>query len=130
MGWTARLCGRDKLVERIWAWMEQYEKRILGQLRDLGASCDWDRTRLTGSLTSCPRRLSTGIATTGCSPRITSSGPPSRHSPSGTSPSGAMPRLAGMRSADMLHAEIPTATAATHATNRAFTTPRGSPGPN
>ena len=39
--------GRDKLVERIWAWKAQYEKRILGQLRDLGASCDWDRTRFT-----------------------------------------------------------------------------------
>ena len=39
--------GRDKLVERIWAWKEQYEARILGQLRDLGASCDWDRTRFT-----------------------------------------------------------------------------------
>jgi len=39
--------GRDKLVQRIWAWKEQYEKRILGQLRDLGASCDWDRTRFT-----------------------------------------------------------------------------------
>jgi valyl-tRNA synthetase len=39
--------GRDRLVERIWSWKEQYEKRILGQLRDLGASCDWDRTRFT-----------------------------------------------------------------------------------
>ncbi|NBT13657.1 MAG: valine--tRNA ligase, partial [Planctomycetia bacterium] len=39
--------GRERLVERIWAWKEQYEKRILGQLRDLGASCDWDRTRFT-----------------------------------------------------------------------------------
>lgn len=39
--------GREKLVERIWSWKEQYEKRILGQLRDLGASCDWDRTRFT-----------------------------------------------------------------------------------
>jgi valyl-tRNA synthetase len=39
--------GRDKLVERIWAWKQQYEKRILGQLRDLGASCDWERTRFT-----------------------------------------------------------------------------------
>ena len=26
--------GRDALVARIWAWKEQYEKRILGQLRD------------------------------------------------------------------------------------------------
>ncbi len=39
--------GRDALVQRIWAWKEQYERRILGQLRDLGASCDWDRTRFT-----------------------------------------------------------------------------------
>ena len=39
--------GREALVARIWAWKEQYEKRILGQLRDLGASCDWDRTRFT-----------------------------------------------------------------------------------
>ncbi len=39
--------GREKLVERIWLWKEQYEKRILGQLRELGASCDWDRTRFT-----------------------------------------------------------------------------------
>jgi len=39
--------GREALVNRIWAWKEQYEKRILGQLRDLGASCDWERTRFT-----------------------------------------------------------------------------------
>jgi len=39
--------GRAALVERIWAWKEQYEARILGQLRDLGASCDWDRVRFT-----------------------------------------------------------------------------------
>ena len=39
--------GRSKLVERIWNWKEQYEKRILSQLRDIGASCDWDRTRFT-----------------------------------------------------------------------------------
>ena len=39
--------GREALVARIWAWKEQYEKRILGQLRDLGASCDWERVRFT-----------------------------------------------------------------------------------
>ena len=39
--------GRDELVRRIWAWKEQYETRILGQLRSLGASCDWSRTRFT-----------------------------------------------------------------------------------
>ena len=39
--------GREELVRRIWCWKEQYEKRILGQLRELGASCDWQRTRFT-----------------------------------------------------------------------------------
>lgn len=39
--------GREGLVERIWQWKEQYEKRILGQLKQLGCSCDWERTRFT-----------------------------------------------------------------------------------
>ncbi len=39
--------GRDALVQRIWAWKDQYEARILRQLRELGASCDWARTRFT-----------------------------------------------------------------------------------
>src|SRR5262245_51256979 len=39
--------GRDELVRRIWQWKDQYEKRILGQLRQLGCSCDWHRTRFT-----------------------------------------------------------------------------------
>jgi hypothetical protein len=46
------------------------------------------------------------------------------------SASRVMPRPVGMPSADMRHAEMPPATAATHATNRDLTTPRGSPGPN
>ncbi|MGO9915470.1 MAG: valine--tRNA ligase [Isosphaeraceae bacterium] len=39
--------GRAALVERIWAWKDEYEARILSQLRLLGCSCDWDRTRFT-----------------------------------------------------------------------------------
>jgi valyl-tRNA synthetase len=39
--------GRECLVKRIWQWKDQYEKRILGQLRQLGCSCDWERTRFT-----------------------------------------------------------------------------------
>jgi valyl-tRNA synthetase len=39
--------GRDELVKRIWTWKDQYEKRILTQLKSLGASCDWARTRFT-----------------------------------------------------------------------------------
>src|SRR5919202_1300553 len=39
--------GREELVRRIWQWKDTYEKRILGQLRQLGCSCDWPRTRFT-----------------------------------------------------------------------------------
>ncbi len=39
--------GREELVSRIWAWKDRYESRILGQLRQIGASCDWARTRFT-----------------------------------------------------------------------------------
>jgi valyl-tRNA synthetase len=39
--------GREELVKRIWQWKDQYEARILDQLRQLGCSCDWPRTRFT-----------------------------------------------------------------------------------
>lgn len=39
--------GRDALVSRIWAWKDQYETRILSQLKRMGCSCDWRRTRFT-----------------------------------------------------------------------------------
>jgi valyl-tRNA synthetase len=39
--------GREKLVERIWKWKDEYEKRIIGQLKQMGCSCDWQRTRFT-----------------------------------------------------------------------------------
>src|SRR5947209_6946190 len=44
---TRRDLGREELVKRIWDWKDKYEARILGQLRQLGASCDWPRTRFT-----------------------------------------------------------------------------------
>lgn len=44
---TRRDLGRDELVKRIWQWKDQYEARILGQLREMGTSCDWSRTRFT-----------------------------------------------------------------------------------
>ncbi len=47
LGLTRRQLGREALVEKIWAWKDQYEKRILGQLKGLGSSCDWSRTRFT-----------------------------------------------------------------------------------
>ena len=39
--------GRAGLVDRIWSWKSQYETRILGQLKRMGCSCDWERTRFT-----------------------------------------------------------------------------------
>ena len=39
--------GREALVDRIWKWKADYEQRILGQLKRIGASCDWQRTRFT-----------------------------------------------------------------------------------
>ncbi len=39
--------GRDALVERIWKWKDEYEARILNQLKQIGSSCDWRRVRFT-----------------------------------------------------------------------------------
>jgi valyl-tRNA synthetase len=39
--------GRDEMVRRIWAWTEKYGGAILKQLRALGCSYDWRRTRFT-----------------------------------------------------------------------------------
>ncbi|MEE2684840.1 MAG: valine--tRNA ligase [Planctomycetota bacterium] len=50
--------GREKLVERIWAWKDQYEQRIISQLKQMGCSCDWQRTRFTLDET-CARAVRT-----------------------------------------------------------------------
>jgi valyl-tRNA synthetase len=39
--------GREKFLERVWAWKEEYGGTITKQLRKLGASCDWPRERFT-----------------------------------------------------------------------------------
>ncbi len=39
--------GRDALVKRIWDWKDQYEARIIDQLKRMGCSCDWSRVRFT-----------------------------------------------------------------------------------
>ncbi|MAG94835.1 MAG: valine--tRNA ligase, partial [Planctomycetaceae bacterium] len=46
-GLTRHDVGREALVNRIWRWKEVYQDRILNQLKQLGASCDWRRTRFT-----------------------------------------------------------------------------------
>ena len=39
--------GREKFIERVWEWKNQYGDRITNQLKRLGASCDWERERFT-----------------------------------------------------------------------------------
>ncbi len=39
--------GREKMIERIWQWKEEYGDTIIHQLKYLGCSCDWSRTRFT-----------------------------------------------------------------------------------
>src|SRR5512139_3156790 len=34
---------REQFLEHAWAWTEKHGGIILGQLKKLGASCDWDR---------------------------------------------------------------------------------------
>ena len=46
-GKTRRDVGREELVRRIWAWRERSGDLILEQLRRVGCSCDWQRTRFT-----------------------------------------------------------------------------------
>ena len=46
-GITKEKIGREKFLERAWAWKDQYGGRIVEQLKKLGSSCDWDRLRFT-----------------------------------------------------------------------------------
>jgi valyl-tRNA synthetase len=46
-GKTRHDLGRDKFIERVWDWKAQSGGTITGQLRRLGASCDWSRERFT-----------------------------------------------------------------------------------
>ena len=46
-GLTRHDLGREKFLERVWAWKEKYGDRIVQQQKKMGASCDWDRSRFT-----------------------------------------------------------------------------------
>ena len=46
-GLTRYDLGRDKFLERVWAWKEQYGDRIVEQQKSMGVSCDWSRSRFT-----------------------------------------------------------------------------------
>lgn len=45
---TKRLeMGREAFIEKTQEWKDEYEETILGQLSEMGASCDYDRVRFT-----------------------------------------------------------------------------------
>lgn len=46
-GLTKKDLGKEKFLERAWAWKEMYGNRIVKQLRTLGSSCDWEREHFT-----------------------------------------------------------------------------------
>ncbi len=46
-GIDRREIGREKFIEEVWKWKEQYGNTIINQLKRLGVSCDWDRLRFT-----------------------------------------------------------------------------------
>jgi valyl-tRNA synthetase len=46
-GLTRDQLGREKFLQRVWKWKEENGGTIINQLRRLGSSCDWSRTRFT-----------------------------------------------------------------------------------
>lgn len=46
-GSSRNLLGREKFLERVWQWKNEYGGTIIQQLKSLGASADWSRERFT-----------------------------------------------------------------------------------
>ena len=46
-GLTRHDLGREKFLEKVWEWKEKYGHTIIDQLKKLGSSADWSRTRFT-----------------------------------------------------------------------------------
>lgn len=46
-GLSRHQVGRERFVELVWEWKERYGNIIINQLKRLGCSCDWSRTRFT-----------------------------------------------------------------------------------
>lgn len=47
MGISKDSISREEFLKYAWEWKEEHGNKILEQLRKLGASCDWDRTKFT-----------------------------------------------------------------------------------
>jgi len=39
--------GKEEFLKKVWEWKQKYGDIILGQLKKIGASCDWSRTAFT-----------------------------------------------------------------------------------
>ncbi len=46
-GLDRKTLGREKFLEKVWTWREEYGSTIIRQLKKLGSSCDWPRERFT-----------------------------------------------------------------------------------
>ncbi|HZX60987.1 MAG TPA: class I tRNA ligase family protein, partial [Candidatus Methylomirabilis sp.] len=46
-GRSRQQIGREAFIERVWRWREESGRTIIGQLKKLGASCDWTREAFT-----------------------------------------------------------------------------------
>ncbi len=44
---SSRAMGREAFIKRVWEWKARSGGTIIGQLKRLGASCDWSRERFT-----------------------------------------------------------------------------------
>ncbi len=51
---SRRDMGRDAFLKRVWSWKEESGGTIIGQLKRLGASCDWSRERFTMGANGAP----------------------------------------------------------------------------
>ncbi|MCH5148194.1 MAG: valine--tRNA ligase [Clostridiales bacterium] len=46
-GLSKESLGREGFLNRVWAWTDKYNNRIVNQLKKLGSSCDWSRLTFT-----------------------------------------------------------------------------------
>ncbi len=46
-GLTRYDLGREKFLQRVWKWKEEFGNRIVEQQKKMGVSCDWSRSRFT-----------------------------------------------------------------------------------
>ena len=47
VGLNKNVLGREKFIKKVWEWKKESGGIILDQLKKLGCSCDWSRTRFT-----------------------------------------------------------------------------------